>query len=716
MNTLLRLGLLYIGLLLMSNTLWGQDKESQLPDTLLVDEYYINDVLVTANKKSERLSEVAASVSTLSSVKVKDKQIETLNDLTFASPSIHMPDYGSSLTSPIYIRGIGSRINEPAVGLYVDDIPYFEKAAFDFNLFDIESIEVLRGPQGTLYGRNSLGGIIKIYTENIKNRATTNFSVGFGNHDRKTYHLRQNLPLNDKLLASFSGNYMNHNGYYTNHYERNTIGGKEDLSGRVKLKYTPTENATYQLILDAKDTRNNGYPYARVPENGEKKTVNYNHNSYYRRDILSTGLKAEYDINDYTLNSVTSYQMLDDFQDIDQDFTPAQLVYVTQERRHHMLTQEINFTSPQKKRFEFVTGLFGFYQLRDKQVDVFYGEDAIPVFNLPAKMHKIKNYDKTTGGFAIFGQMSYKDFLIDNLKATAGLRYDYEYNELDYLYLLNMNDNERVQGDFVHDKSFPEILPKISFHYSWTDNLVQYFTYSKGYKSGGFNSTFERKQDQTYRPEYSLNYESGLKWTSNRITTSFALYNIDVKDKQVYQIDTLSHGPLLKNAAEANSRGLELEINHRTMKNWSNYFTIGYTHAKYEKYLKDPADNIDYRGNFIPYIPRYTFTVGSNYRWVVSKGILDELRFHASYNGIGKHYWDDENTMKENFYGLLNMRITGVFDRINCSIWAKNALNTDYNVFMFQAFNNTYSQKNAPLRFGLTISSNLNIPNLLNFR
>jgi len=716
MNACFKWSLLLISAIVTSNSLSGQDKEKGLSDTLLVDEYYINDVLVTANKKTERLSEVAASISTLSSAKVKDKQIETLNDLTFATPNFHMPDYGSSLTSPVYIRGIGSRINEPAVGLYVDDIPYFEKAAFDFNLFDIERIEVLRGPQGTLYGRNSLGGIIKVYTEDNKNRPTTNFSVGLGNHDRKTYHLKQTIPVSDNLLTSLSGNYMNHNGYYTNQYERNTIGGKEDLSGRMKLKYSPSESASYQFILDAKNTKNNGYPYAKVPEEGGKTTINYNHDSYYKRNILSSGLKAEFDIGEYTLNSVTSYQLLDDFQEIDQDFTPARLLYVTQDRRHHMLTQEINFSVSQNKRLDFVTGVFGFYQLRDKQVDVFYGEDAVPMFKLPSEMQKIKNYDKTTSGLAIFGQMSYQDFLIENLEATVGLRYDYEFNELDYRYLLNMNDKEQLQDDFVHKKGYPELLPKVSFHYSWHENLVQYMSYTKGYKSGGFNSTFERKQDQTFRPEYSLNYETGLKWSSNRLSANLSLYNIDVKDKQVYQIDTLSHGPLLRNAAQANSRGFEVEFSHRALKNWSNHFTFGYTHAQYEKYVKNPEENINYNGNYIPYIPRYTFSLGSNYRWVMSGGLLEEIRFHTSYHGIGKHYWDNENTMKENYYGLLNMRITGVFDRINCSIWAKNALNTGYNVFMFEAFRNTYAQKNAPLRFGVTFSSNLNIPNLLNLR
>jgi len=687
-------------------------QERQKPDSSLIDEYYIDDVLVTANKRSEKLSEVPASISTLNTLQQERQQVETLNDLTFVTPGLHMPDYGSSLTSPIYIRGIGSKINEPAVGLYVDDIPYFEKAAFDFNLFDIERIEVLRGPQGTLYGRNSLGGIIKIYTEELKHQPSTHFSLGYGNHNRKSMHLRQNLPFNDRLLFGLSGNYMNHNGYYTNHYESNTIGGKEDLSGRVKLSYQPSNTTSLQLIVDAKNTSNNGYPYAMTSQEGGESRINYNHKSYYKRDILSTGLKAEVDMDGYTLKSVSSFQLLDDLQDIDQDFSPSEMLNVKQDRQHHLFAQEINLTSPENRRLEFVTGLFGFYQLRDKVVDVNYGPDAVAAWNLPGQMEKNKRYDKTTGGFAAFGQASYKDFIIPNLKATVGLRYDYEFNRLDYSYLLRMKEKEMPQDEFDHRKSYPELLPKASLHYRWNDNLVQYAGFTKGYKSGGFNSTFEQEKDQTFKPEYSLNYETGLKWSGQNASATLSAYHIEVRDKQVYQIDTLSHGPLLKNAGEAFSRGVELEVQHRTARNWNNRLSFGYTDARYRTYVKDPAKEIEYSGNYMPYIPRFTFSIGTNYRKAFSNSLLSEIQLHASYHGIGKHYWNDENTLKEDYYGLVNFRARFLFNRVSCSVWAKNALNQDYNVFMFQAFNNTYSQRSAPLRFGLTLKSQLNLFNL----
>jgi len=711
MKALPILSLIYLFSILFNYSLRAQSNQNQ--DSSLINEYYIQDVLVTANKRSEKISEVPASITTLSTLEQERQQVETLNDLTYVTPGVHMPNYGTSLTSPIYIRGIGSRINEPAVGLYVDDIPYFEKAAFDFNLFDIERIEVLRGPQGTLYGRNSLGGIIKVYTEPVKNQPSTHLTAGLGNHQRKHFHLRQNLPLSNRLSFSLSGNYMNHNGYYTNHYESHTIGGKEDLSGRVKLAYQPSSGTRIQLIVDAKNTRNNGYPYAMSPHQGEDGKISYNHESFYKRDILSTGLKARFNLNGFTLESMSSFQLLDDLQDIDQDFTPQDMLYVTQERQHHLFAQEINLSSPENRRLQFITGLFGFYQLRDKTVDVFYGSDAVSAWRLPGEMQKNKIYDKTTGGFAAFGQVSYQDFLVEDLTAAIGMRYDYEINRLDYKYLIYMNESEMPQDQFLHRKSYPEVLPKASLHYQWTERLVQYASFTKGYKSGGFNSTFERETDQTYKPEYSLNYEAGFKWSGKRLSGKVAAYHIDIRDKQVYQIDTLSHGPLLKNAAQAYSRGLELEMSHRTARGWNNQISFGYTHAQYDKYVKDPAEGTDYGGNFLPYIPRYTFSIGTNYRHVFSNGFLQELQLHGSYHGIGEHYWNDPNTLKQDYYGLVNLRATLVFSRLQLSLWSKNALNSNYNVFMFQAFNNTYSQQNAPFRFGLTLKSSLNIQKLI---
>ncbi len=689
-------------------------QEQAASDSSLIDEYYIDDVLVTANKRSEKLTAVPASVSAINGLQQERRQVETLNDMSHSTPGLHMPDYGSSLTSPIYIRGIGSRINEPAVALYVDGIPYFEKAAFDFNLFDIRRIEVLRGPQGTLYGRNSLGGIIKIYTQQPKAWPSTNFSLGLGNHGRKQFHLNQHLPLSEQLRFSLSGNYMNHNGYYTNQYERNTIGGKEDLSGRIKLSYQPQQDTRISLIVDAKNTRNNGYPYAKKTQDQKRGQISYNHNSFYKRDIVSTGLKVETEVQGFDLKSVSSFQLLDDLQDIDQDFTPRELLYVKQDRQHHMFAQEINISSPSNRRVQFLGGLFGFYQYRDKRVNVFYGPDAVDQWNLPGEMSKTKRYDNRTGGFAIFGQAVYRDFLIPDMKLTAGVRYDYEMSRLDYHYLIRMNEQPRPQDDFVHRVSYPELLPKASVHYRWNDWLVQYASFTKGYKSGGFNSTFERRTDQTYKPETSLNYEMGLKWSGQDFKGRLSVYHIDIRNKQVYQIDTLSQGPLLKNAGRASSSGLELEMSHRVSRQWNNRFSLGYTHARYDQYVKNPAEGIDFSGNFLPYVPRFTFSLASNYRHVFSSGFLNALQLHGSYHGVGQHYWNDANTLKEDYYGLVNLRASLVFNQFKLAVWTKNALNQHYNAFMFEAFNNTYSQQSAPFRFGMTIKSNLNFKTLMN--
>ncbi|MGM0485050.1 MAG: TonB-dependent receptor plug domain-containing protein, partial [Candidatus Krumholzibacteriota bacterium] len=138
--------------------------ESAVSDTLALDEFYIDTIMVTSDKSSKLLYDIPSSISLYTGYQQESKGIEDLTDFSGIAPGFHMPDYGTALNSPIFIRGVGTRINEPTVGLYVDEIPYYAKATFNFDLYDISRIEILKGPQGTLYGRNSLGGLIKIHT------------------------------------------------------------------------------------------------------------------------------------------------------------------------------------------------------------------------------------------------------------------------------------------------------------------------------------------------------------------------------------------------------------------------------------------------------------------------------------------------------------------------------------------------------------------------
>ncbi len=689
---------------------FGQKTENR-KDTVLLDEFYIEDIIVTANKTIEKARNIPASISTLSGYQKRNKQINTLTDLTSVTPGFHMPDYGTSLTSPIYIRGIGTRINEPTVGLYVDDIPYFDKATFNFDLYDIERIEILKGPQGTLYGRNSLGGLIKIHTEEPDTYSNTQISLGYGTYDNRNLHLKQHLPVvKEKVNLSVSGNYSYENGYYENNFNNQAIGGKNNIAGRFKLLYNISESADVKFIFDASKNKNNGYPYSMMNSDNSLQDISYNHESEYKRNLATTGLVFNKRWENLQMKSISAFQYVDDKQDIDQDFTSQSLFTVLQERTNNFYTQEINFSNKRKSGFQYVGGLFGYYQVRDKQVDVNYGSDAVDMFRLPGEMTKYKTYNKQIFGTAVFGQLSYKDLFTEGLKVTTGLRYAIEETTLDYLYERELLGNRSVEDEFKETMSKPVLLPKFSMHYQWNQNFVQYATITRGYKSGGFNSTIEREQDITFGPEFSTNYELGAKGSLFKNSASFsaAVFYIDWQDQQVYQPVPSGQGSMLKNAGESHSQGAELEVKARPVRNLVLFSNFAYTEAKYDQYKEDSVT--DFSGNYIPYIPRMTLNMGGDYRYRFHSEFLQEMRLHVSYKGIGKHFWNDENTLKQDYYGTVNLSITAVTEKLNVTIWGKNVFNNNYHAFLFEfsPLQSAFAQRGLPARFGIRISTNIN--------
>ncbi|MDZ7777640.1 MAG: TonB-dependent receptor plug domain-containing protein [Bacteroidales bacterium] len=270
--------------------------------------------------------------------------MNNLTELSSRVPNLFMPDYGSKLTTPIYIRGIGARINSPSVGLYVDNVPYFEKAAFNFEFFDVEQIEVLRGPQGTLYGRNTMGGIINVTTRSPLPERVTNFSVKAGNYSSYKASFGHHQPVNDKLGFVLNGAFVDRGGYNTNQFTGNQADDLRSYSGRLRAQYEPKENLTIEYSLNYEDSDQNGYPYAEYTDSTNTvKDVNYNQDSKYSRKLLSNNVTAEYTTGNSVIKSVTSHQYLDDKQSVDQDFTPASLFFVDQLQEQHMISQEFYF-------------------------------------------------------------------------------------------------------------------------------------------------------------------------------------------------------------------------------------------------------------------------------------------------------------------------------------------------------------------------------------
>ena len=676
------------------------------PDTLLINEYNINGVVITAEKRSMKQINVPAAITSVSATKIERDRIESVRDLSARIPNLFMPQYGSKLTAPVYIRGIGSRINSPSIGLYVDNVAYFEKSAFDIDLYDVKRIEVLRGPQGTLYGRNTMGGIINIITRDPGNISSTRLYAGTGNYGTQQYKFGHAEPLiKNKLFLSVDGNYRSKNGYYTNEFFNKSLDPMHSGGGRIKLDFKPSKTFSLQFLSGGEISNEGGYPYGIMTDQGSLPVLSYDHKSTYDRKMLNNSLRLEKNFNGFNLISVTGLQLMKDNQDIDQDFTPADLLVVKQDQDQNLLTQEFNISSKEGKSLQWIGGFYGFYQKMDRVVDVAYGADGVVKYHLPGAMSLEKTYLMDNQGAAVFGQATYNDLLINGLDITAGLRYDLEKDKLDYNYDRTVLGNTSNADKFNHSLSFNELMPKFALKYHWGQNIMQYASISRGYKSGGFNSTIERPEDESFDSEYSWNYETGLKsdFLHNQLTATLAFFYIDWTNQQVYQTVPSGKGSMLKNAGKSKSLGFETEISARPVKNLITSFAMGYTAATFVNYSENATT--DYSGNYIPYVPRYTYSLDATYRIPFAGSMMQSLVINGSCNGVGKIYWDEENQLAQNPYGLLSARISMDFGYVGFAVWSKNMLDQQYTSFQFSALGNNYAQPGIPRTYGMSVSA-----------
>lgn len=666
-------------------------------DSAIMKMIELQEIVIKASKDNVTYKSIPASVSVISSVSLSENEVRSLNDISAMAPNFFMPDYGSKLTSPVYIRGIGSRINSPSVGLYVDYVPYFEKAAFDFDFFDIKRIEVLRGPQGTLFGRNTMGGIVNIVTTSPMDYTGTNINLSAGNYGTYSANVGQYARVGDKFAYSVAMNYLHNDGFYTNLYTGSPVDKLNSYGLRTRMIYEVSKKLTIENIAGFELSRQGGYPYAIYNDSvNEAEEINYNQYSSYDRNLFSDAILLKYSGEKFDLLATTSYQYLNDNQGIDQDFTADSLYYIVQKQNQNMISQELIMRSKENRSYKWLIGAYAFYQAFDNSVDV----DAYT-----SKLSYIKTYDHKIDGYAFFHQSTLTDFLVKNLSLTAGIRLDAEKDFLHYTY------DRTLRGVFANlaDTVYPalkslEFIPRFALNYK-LHNSNLYTVIARGYKTGGFNSTFERPEDLTFEPEYSWNYEAGIKTPllKNILYADFALYYINWKNQQIYQTVPSGRGSMLKNAGHSVSKGGELSLRTAPLKGFEFAVAYGYTHATFISYVVNSGT--DYNGNYLPYVPRHTLSVQASRTFAIhNSGLIDNFRINTLYRGNGEIFWDEENTVNQPFYGLFDAKISFIKRSLQFDIWAKNILNKEYSSFYFEALGNKYVQIGKPAQIGINLS------------
>lgn len=676
----------------------AQDTSSINEDSVIL-RYTANEVVIEAFKQNRNLSLQPVSASLISDGTIKENNLTNIKEISAFVPNLFIPDYGSKMTSPVYIRGIGAAKNAPSVGLYVDGVPYFDRSTFDFNINDIERIEVFRGPQGTIYGRNTMGGIMNVYTKSPFNYKGTNVNLSAGNYN--TYQggvSHYGVSDNQKVGYSLSGNYLHSGGYFQNKYK----GGKADpidaVSTRARLSWRILPRLTANLIFAYEYSDQDGYPYRVYEKKTETiKDINYNEHSFYRRNMSSNGLNIEYVTDNFKLGSQTSFQYYDGKQGLDQDFSPESIYYVDFYQRQQMYSQEFNIKSiKEDAKYQWQFGLFGFLQNYAQSNDVNYHRLA---------KDSIQDVHNPTEGFAIYHQSTFRNIIDPGLSLVLGIRYDFEKTRNTLERTTLKEGKEPIVYPAVKDRtSFSQLIPKASLQYAFEHGGLGYFSVSRGYKTGGFNTTADDDKDRTFDPEYSWCYDLGFKssFWDNLLSFDLTFFYIDWKNQQISQTKPSGQGFLLRNAGKSVSKGLEFSAQLNPLNNLSFQFSYGYTNAKFKDYKVNAT--LDYSHNYLPMVPLNTVSLGASYKINTGLPWLDDVFLHGQYVGTGKLYWNDKNDVSQSYYGVFNGTVSFVKNNISVDLWAKNIGKKDYIAYYFTALGSEFVQKGRPFTCGVNMN------------
>ena len=359
----------------MAAPLRSLDTEALTDSSKVVD---LDEVVVVAQPKEQvrlRLQPVSSNV--FGAEQLKQLNVHDLSQLSQYVPSFAMPSYGSRLTSSMYVRGIGSRVNSPAVGIYYDNIPLMSKAAYNNHFYMLDRVDILRGPQGTLYGQNTEGGLVRIYSRNPMNYQGTDIRLGIGSGLYSNVEVAHYHRPSEKLAFSVAGFYSGLKGFINNDNFSEKNDKSNEAGGKLRLIFQPTTKLKFDWTADYQYVNQNGFGYGELSiDNNEVKDPATTIMNGYKRNMFNTGVSIGYETEKLLFTSTTSYQYLNDEMLMDQDYMTPDYLRLEQRQKMNALTQEFVLRSHDKSRWQHATGLFGSYQWLNTDAPVYFG-DAI---------------------------------------------------------------------------------------------------------------------------------------------------------------------------------------------------------------------------------------------------------------------------------------------------------------------------------------------------
>jgi iron complex outermembrane receptor protein len=651
-------------------------------------------VTVTAQKRTENVQDVPDGITVLNEVEIQDAGITDMVSLSTHVPNLEFYDFGSRWHNQTYIRGIKSLPNsEPSTGYYVDGVNYSKSYMFAFPLFDVERIEVLRGPQGTLYGRNTMAGVINVHTKMPDNELSAGLSGSIGSYKSRQLKGYARSPIiTDKLFFGLAGLVSASDGYMENDVSGVGEDGRyqDGAAGRMKLRLLPTPKWDISISLDGQQHDDGAFPFRRTERNayvkngilGADEAYHYAHDfpGTSENDYWGMALNANVDTAWGRLTAISGYRDFDSEDFIDSDFSSLDAARMQYRIKERSFSQELRLTSTEKQGgAAWLAGLYYFHIDENKARTNYYrsamaGSPGNPF--RPGTGARLTDTDGLNEGAALFGQVTYP--IRKTLDLTLGLRYEVENAEMDAA----IHDTPDGGGTTTSvqptmDNDFSAWLPKLSLAWHYPSGQMLYATFSRAHRSGGFNTP--DVGGKPYDEEYSWVYEIGSKSSllDNRLTLNIAGFYTDIEDEQITRFNEYNQS-YLENAGASHRIGVEAEARFAILQGLELTASLGWLEAQYDRY-SDPTTGDDYEGNTVFGVPDYNFSAGLQYRrplWGAWNGFG-----RVEVSGVGRRYFDDANTVRDSPYELINLKLGLEGRHWDGYLWADNLFDRQYRIF-----------------------------------
>lgn len=681
-------------------------------------------VVVTAEKSQENVQDLPISISALTAKNINDYRLWNTRDLTAIVPNLYAgnPGDGRNVTS---IRGITSSSYDPAVTTYIDGVNQFTLDTYIPQLFDVDRIEVLRGPQGTLYGRNAMGGVVNIITKQPTNTTDGFAEASVGNYGLQRYAAGIRTPLiKDKLFFGAAGLYEGLNGYYTNDYDNSKFDKQHSIGTNFYLKYLASSRWALTLNVKQMAARNWGsFPLAGSVDDAFAKPFHLDQNAKAKLvdNTFNTSLSVNYAGSGFNFSSQTAYQSNYRYyaQPIDGDFAPIDGVtivnnYGSKWNNVKVLTQEFKFSSPANTAspFKWTAGTYLFYQNTPNKQGTHFGEDAQYVGS-PQTDYTIINTTKAkTNGFALFAQGTYT--IMKNFDVTGGVRYDYQHTKESVLGEYQPDGSPTpvfdTQADTSATASYSAFSPTVSFAVRATDNTNLYVTYSRGYRTGGLTQLSADPSSPplyAYKPEYSNNFELGVKNTllNNKLKLNVALFYTTITNAQVPTLVLPSAVTITKNAGGLTSKGVDAELAATPVKGLEATYNFGYTHARYTTLkVSSNGSESNLAGNHQIFTPDVTSMLAVQYSLPVNDAQTVKVFVRGEWQYLGQTYFDLANNIRQSPYNLLNASVGVTTKHVDVMLWGRNLTDKKY---ISYAYDFGAVHLGNPQTFGVTVRGKL---------